>query len=389
MIKGFIFCVSVFLLCSCSHISWFEKRDSFLWLEEVEGEKALSWVKEQNRKTLGKLAQGKRFKNTETSALEIFQAKDKIPRISIRGRYVYNFWQDDKFVRGLWRRASIKSYKRKNPKWETLLDIDALAKKEKENWVYDGTQCLPPEWRRCLISLSRGGLDAAVVREFDTVKKIFVKDGFYLPEAKSFVSWFDPDHILVGTNFGEGSLTDSGYPRQTKLWKRGTDIKQAKLIFEGKKTDVLVKSYTLTNLKDQVTVISRWDSFFTRSSWLYENGSLKKLPLQKTSRILNLFQGFLIVSLKKDWSVEGQIFPQGSVVAVDKKVAGSKTISKDHVQLLYTPNTQSTLEHVFVTKNKLLISTLENVKEKAFLATFSKAFPTNKSPSTNISRLLK
>ncbi len=372
----FLFYFGVFFVLSCSQLPWVEKKDSFLWLEEVEGKKALSWVKKQNKKTLDELTQGKRFKSLETSALEIFQAKDKIPWISLRGSHVYNFWQDDKSIRGVWRKTSVKSYKRKNPKWETLLDIDKLAEKEKENWVYHGVQCLPPKWRYCLVSLSRGGKDASVVREFDTLKKKFVKKGFYLPEAKSVLTWLDKDHVLVGTDFGKDSLTESGYPRLLKLWKKGTDIQQASLVFEAKKTDMIVYSYKIMNLEDQVTVISRDDSFFTRFYWLYENGILKKLSLQKTARIMSLFHGFLIVSLKEDWSVGGKTFPQGSLVAVDKKVAGNEKISEDQVQLLYAPDEKSAVSVHWgggsVTKGRLLISVLENVRGKIFQVTLSK-----------------
>ncbi len=379
MVRIFLFYFGVFFILSCSQLPWVEKKDSFLWLEEVEGQKALSWVKKQNKKTLDELTQGKRFKSFETSALEIFQAKDKIPRISLHGSHVYNFWQDDKSVRGVWRKTSVKSYKRKNPKWETLLDIDKLAKKEKENWVYSRWTggCLSPGWKRCLIALSLGGKDASVIREFDTVKKKFVKKGFYLPEAKNLVTWLDKDHILVGTDFGRGSLTDSGYPRLLKLWKRGTDLKEASLVLEAKKTDMMVESYNFRHLKDQVTVVIRRDSFFTAFYWLYENGTLKSLPLQKTAEVLGFFHGFLIVHLKENWSMGKKTFPQGSLVAIDKKVAGSKSVSKDQIQLLYTPDKKSAISgywggSVSVTKDRLLISVLENVRGKFFQVTFSK-----------------
>ena len=373
--KVVLFCFGVFFVFACSHTPSIEQRDSFLWLEEIEGKKALSWVKEHNKKTLDELTRSERFKSLETSALEIFQAKDKIPSISLHGSHVYNFWQDDKSVRGVWRKTSVKSYKRKNPKWETLLDIDKLAKKEKENWVYHGSQCLSPKWRYCLVRLSRGGKDAFVVREFDTFKKRFVKKGFYLPEAKSSLTWLDRDRLLVGTDFGKDSLTDSGYPRLLKLWKRGTDIKEASLVFEARKTDMIVYSYKFMNFNDEVTVISRHDGFFTRFYWVYENGILKKLPLQKTARIVNLLHGFLIVSLKEDWSVGGKTFPQGSLVAVDKKVAGNEKISENQVQLLYTPDQKSTVTGYwggFVTKDRLLVSVLENVRRKIFQVTLSR-----------------
>ncbi len=392
MIKYFsgyfgVFCVFLFLSCiQAPHLS--RQKDSFLWLEEVEGEKALSWVKKQNKKTLGELTRGERFKDMKSSALKILQAKDKIPDISLHGSHVYNFWQDDQSVRGVWRRTSVKSFRQKKPKWETLLDIDALAKKEKENWVYQrwNSLCLPPGMRHCLISLSRGGRDASVIREFDTLKKRFVKKGFYLPEAKSFMTWLDRDHVLVGTDFGEGSLTDSGYPRLLKLWKRGTDLKEASMVFEAGKTDMIVKAHNFRHLKDQVTVVSRRDSFFTAFHWLYENGVLKSLPLQKTAGIVSFFHGSLIVSLKEPWSVAGQSFPQGSLVAVDKAVAGKREIPKDQIQLLYIPDEKSAVDRHTVTKDRLLIGVLEDVRGKIFQVTLSRKTSEKTSPAGALSQ---
>ena len=216
------------------------EKDSFLWLEEVEGEKALSWVKEHNQITLDELTSGKRFRDLQDLALKELESKDRIPDVSLRGSYVYNFWQDDKNVRGLWRRTSVESLKRRSPEWETLLDIDNLADRESKNWVYKGAELLLPQRRYALVHLSLGGKDAAEVREFDLVEKKFVKGGFYLPEAKSTVGWLNHDFIFVGTDFGEGSLTSSGYPRCVKLWKRGTPIEEASLVMEAKKTDMLV-----------------------------------------------------------------------------------------------------------------------------------------------------
>lgn len=371
--KFFLLSFGALLLSACSYLPWAtEQRDSFLWLEEIEGDKALSWVKEQNKNTLNELTQGKRFKNLEDSALEILEAKDKIPWIALKGSHVYNFWQDDQSIRGVWRKTSVKNYKKKKPNWEILLDIDALAKKEKENWVYHGSQCLPPQWRYCLIYFSRGGKDASVVREFDTAKKKFVKNGFYLPEAKNSVTWMDKDHLLVGTNFGPGSLTDSGHPRILKLWKRGTDIKQAHFILKGKKSDVSLYSQRLMNSQEQALVIARKDSFFTGFYWLYEKGVLKKLPLQKTAQISNFFHGFFIVHLKKDWLVEDQTFLQGSLVAVDKQVAGQPHVSKNQVHILYMPGKKSTIEYTYMTKNRLLVRTLDNIKGRLFQVTLDK-----------------
>src|SRR5262249_26966941 len=154
------------------------------------------------------------------------------------GDWLYNLWQDETHKRGLWRRATLAEYRKAEPRWETLIDVDALGKAEGENWVWAGANCYGPQYRRCLVSLSRGGADAKVVREFDIVDKRFVSDGFVLPEAKSDVDWIDENSVFVGTDFGPGSMTDSGYPRTVKRWKRGTPLSEAATVFEAQKTDV-------------------------------------------------------------------------------------------------------------------------------------------------------
>ena len=199
------------------------EEDSYLWLEEVSGEKALGWVKAQNEQSLAELATPEHAA-LKQRLLAIYDSKARIPHVGKKGKLFYNFWRDEGHVRGIWRRTTLQGYRAKAPRWETVLDIDALAKAENENWVYQGNTCLRPKYERCLLSLSRGGGDAVVVREFDTRKKEFIKDGFTLPEAKSQVAWKDEDTIFVGTDFGPGSLTSSGYPRIVKEWKRGTPL---------------------------------------------------------------------------------------------------------------------------------------------------------------------
>ena len=190
--------------------------DPYLWLEEVEGAKALSWVEERNKESLGIFESDARYDGFLGAAETILNATDRIPYGTARGGMVYNFWQDETNVRGLWRRATLDSYRTDNVEWETILDFDALAKAENENWVYKGVDCLAPDFNLCMVRLSRGGKDASVYREFDISKKSFVKDGFALPEAKSSVTWIDKDTLMVGTHWGEGSLTASGYPRITR-----------------------------------------------------------------------------------------------------------------------------------------------------------------------------
>src|ERR1051326_133286 len=220
-----------------------EPKDPLAWLEDVTGEKALSWVKERNAASTAELTKRPDFAADNERLLKILENKDRIPAIGKHGLWYYNFWRDDVHKRGLWRRTTLEEYRKDKPDWETVLDLDELSTKEKENWVWHGANFLKPKYERCLISLSRGGADASVVREFDVTKKDFVKDGFTLPEAKSSVSWRDSDTLYVGTDFGADSLTKSGYPRITKEWKRGTKLDAATMVFEGKVDDVSAGAY--------------------------------------------------------------------------------------------------------------------------------------------------
>jgi prolyl oligopeptidase len=220
-----------------------EPNDPFRWLEEVSSDKTLAWVKERNAACTAELTKGPEFAALNERLLKNLDSKDRIPSISKDGEWYYNFWRDDEHKRGLWRRTTLDEYRKDKPKWETVLDLDALSEKEKENWVWQGAIFLLPKFERCLISLSRGGADAGVDREFDVTSKEFVKDGFTVPEAKSRVSWRDINTLYVSTDFGPNSLTTSGYPRMTKEWKRGTKLADAKLVFEGKPDDMSATAY--------------------------------------------------------------------------------------------------------------------------------------------------
>jgi prolyl oligopeptidase len=195
-------------------------EDRWLWLEEVQGEAALAWVRERSAESRARLEAWPAFADTRRRILDVLDAQDRIPAVVRRRAHLYNFWQDAAQPRGLWRRCTLDEYRKPAPAWELLLDLDALGRAEGENWVWGGALCLGPQYRRCLLRLSRGGADAQVVREFDLVERAFVADGFQLPEAKSELAWADADTLYVGTDFGPRSLTDSGYPRIIKRWRR-------------------------------------------------------------------------------------------------------------------------------------------------------------------------
>ena len=204
-----------------------ENVDPHLWLEDIEGEKALEWAEARNTESLAILENLPEYKTLYEKNLAVYDSEERIAYPEIRGDYLYNFWKDADHERGLWRRTSIEEYGKDDPSWEILIDLDALAKTEDENWVWHGSSCLQPNYDRCLVSLSRGGADADVKREFDIPSKSFVKDGFYLPESKGYTGFIDQDRLFVSTDFGEGSMTESGYPRITKIWTRGTPLSEA------------------------------------------------------------------------------------------------------------------------------------------------------------------
>ena len=373
-------------LLSCAEKKVAEEiQDPYLWLEEVEGKKALNWVEGENKATLAKMTGTKRYKSLEKSALNIMQAKDKIPYVSMMGKYLYNFWQDGDNVRGLWRRTTLKSYKRKKPRWETVIDFDKLAKAEKENWVYKGSNCLPPKYEKCLINLSRGGKDAAVVREFDAKKKSFVSGGFKLKEAKSWVGWHDENHLFVATDYGKGSLTESGYSKVVKLWKRGTSLDKAVTVFNGEVKDMGAYGSRMGSGNDEVSVISRLTTFFTSKSWVYEGGKLKQIPVQDSAKVLAYFKGHFVIELRKDWKVAGLSFKQGSLVSLDKKVINKSNIEKSDLQLIFEPDLKSSVLSAAILKDNIIISVLENVKGKIY----SVSLKDNKFSSPQVMPLLK
>jgi prolyl oligopeptidase len=214
--------------------------DPNLWLENIDGTQQLDWVRQQNAKTVQKYADTAEFKQLDARILEVLDSNERIPMVSKIGDYFYNFWRDKEHPKGLWRRTTLDEYRRDQPAWQTVIDLDALAAAENENWVWHGAQCLKPDNQRCLVSLSRGGADADVVREFDLPGMQFVKDGFVLSEAKTNVAWKDKDHLYVATDFGPESMTTSSYPRIVKEWQRGTPLSSAMTVHEVKSDDMTV-----------------------------------------------------------------------------------------------------------------------------------------------------
>lgn len=337
-------------------------NDPFLWLEEVESKRALKWVEDQNKPTLARLESSPHFSTLQSEIRKVVLAKDRIPMPNKMGNYIYNFWQDENHVKGIWRRTSITSYRTSSPQWETVLDVDLLAKSEGESWVLKGIDCQNEDQGTCLLQLSRGGKDASVYREFDPRVKGFVVGGFYLPESKSSVTWKDKDTLLVATDFGPGTMTLSGYPRQAKLWKRGTPLEQAPLIHEVAEKDMEIEVHTFQGLNEDVSVIRRVATFYTEENWIYSEGALQKVNFPIDSQLRGYFRGDLYAQLRSDWKVNGKVLPEGSLVTLN--------IQTQQPQLVFTPGENASILSVKNTKDFLLVTMLEDVKSS--LAHFHK-----------------
>lgn len=336
--------------------------DPYLWLEEVEGKRALEWIEERNRETLTELRSDERYDRFLEQAGELLNAKDRIPYGSIRGKYIYNFWQDTEHVRGILRRTTPASYRAAEPEWETVLDVDALAKAEEENWVYKGTSWLAPGYERCLVKLSRGGTDASVHREFDAVTKRFVEGGFVLPEAKSGVAWVDRDTLLVGTDWGEGTLTKSGYPRIAKQWKRGTPLARAATVFEGRHEDIGIWPRVMDSGEETLPMIDQSLTFFTGAYHLIgDEGKLRRLPLPESVDLAGFYSGRILFTLRDAWEVAGRTFSQGSLLAISA-AASQVTGELPGVETVYVPDDRTSISGVTVSRSGLYVILLHNVK---------------------------
>jgi len=336
--------------------------DPYLWLEEVEGRLSLEWVEERNRETMAELRSDERYDRFLQQAGELLNAKDRIPYGSIRGKYIYNFWQDAEHVRGILRRTTLASYRAAEPEWEPVLDVDALAKAENENWVYKGIAWLAPGYERCLIKLSRGGTDASVHREFDALAKSFLEDGFALPQAKSGVAWLDRDTLLVGTDWGEGTLTESGYPRIVKRWKRGTPLARAETVFEGRREDIGIWPRVMDSGGETLPMIDQSLTFYTGAYQLIgDDGKLRRLPLQDSADLVGFYAGRILFTLREAWDVKGRTFPQGALLAIS--VSAFQASEKlPPVETVYTPDERTSISGVAVSRSGLYVVLLQNVK---------------------------
>jgi len=345
-----------------------QAADPYLWLEEVEGERALAWVHEQNNRSLPVLEGDRRYQGLLNAALEVAESRDRLALGQVRGGYLYNFWQDPDHVRGIWRRARLDGYAANNPRWETVLDIDALARTENANWVYQGADC-DPSGVRCMISLSNGGLDASTDREFDLQTRQFVEGGFVVPEAKSNIGWLDRDTLLVATNWGEGTLTESGYPFILKAWRRGTPLSSATEIMRGERTDVSIGVATFEDESgDHIAIAVEGETFFETVYSLITVEGPVRITLPRKSSIREFFNDRLIVTLEEAWTIGGRTYPTGSLLALPLSHA---TLPEPRIEVIFTPSERQSIEEVSATRDGLLVAGFDNVRGRLQRFTFA------------------
>ncbi len=334
--------------------------DPYLWLEDVLGERALQWVRERNAESEALLQAEPGFEALRSSIREVLDSKEQIPYVTRRGDGFYNLWRDASNPRGLWRRASLAEYRKPQPAWETVIDIDALAQAEGENWVWGGATSLAPDYRLALVALSRGGADAQVLREFDTVTKRFVEGGFALPEAKSSADWIDADQLYVGTDFGPGSLTDSGYPRVIKRWQRGQPLGAAVTVFEGEKQDVAVSVSVDSTPGYERTLFVRALDFYNTRVFLLQGEQL--VPLDKPQDAqLAFLRDRVFIELRSDWVIGRKTWPRGALLVGD---AAAYLKGERRFAALFTPTATRSLAGYTATRETVIVNVLDKVASK-------------------------
>jgi prolyl oligopeptidase len=336
--------------------------DPYVYMEEIEGAKALAFARAENDRSLPQLKNDARFETNYADALRIATATDRIPGVYFAGDgSLRDFWQDAQHVRGVWRTTSLEGYRGGAPQWRTILDLDALAKAENANWVWHAPACLPPEDRFCLVELSNGGKDAAVVREFDTATGKFVDGGFSLPEAKSAYAWLDKDTLLVAHEWSKGELTESGYPYVLKTLKRGQPLAAAHEVFRGEPKDVAVNPLVLREPDGRVAaaIAVRALDFFNSEYRLIGPSGVTKLDLPSKSTIQGYVSGRMLVSLEQDWPQKG--FKEGDLIDFDLAAVKAKPAALAG-SLVLRPSPSQSIEQVATTRDRLVVALYDNVK---------------------------
>ena len=342
-----------------------ERPDEFLWLEDIYGEKPLAWVTEQNQRTLEAL-DDESMDRIEREVLDILDATDRIPFVNRHGDFLYNFWRDEEHPKGVWRRTVLDSYRTAEPEWDVLLDVDALAAAEGTEWVFAGAPMLFPDYTRALVLLSPDGGDAHTVREFSLPDRAFIDDGFFLPSAKTGISWVDRDTVLVSSDFGPGTLTTSSYPRQVRRWKRGQDIADAEVLLEIPEDHMGVWAGYDHTLGYERTIIEQRIDFWHLTTWTTdETGALVPVAVPDDAEV-GFHRQWMTIELRSDWDVEGQTWVAGSLLVTD---AAAWLRGERKLESVFTPDARTSLASHDWTRNHLILNTLQDVTSRIQVAT--------------------
>lgn len=337
-------------------------NDPHAWLEDVTGTEALEWVARRNARTEARLTGTPLFTELESGIREVLDSRDRIPFVTARGGYYYNFWTDEQHPRGLWRRTTPESYRSADTEWEVLLDVDALNEAEGENWVWHGARFLRPDLDRALVDLSRGGADADVTREFDLPTRTFVEDGFSRPEAKGGMSWIDRDTVYLSTDLGPGTMTTSGYPRTVRRLRRGEALESAELVYAGEETDLSISAFRDHTPGFERDFLRRALAFYADELHLIgADGSLTKIDVPD-SAMTDVHREWCTVELREDWGS----FTAGSLLAArfDDVLAGTPDW-----EVLFEPTDSSSLAGYTWTRHHLVLDVLEHVVDRLVVLT--------------------
>jgi prolyl oligopeptidase len=338
--------------------------DPFIWLEEVDSPQALAWVAARNAETEKALCDAT-FERDRAALLDILNAPDRVPHIVQRGPHVYNFWQDEQNRKGLWRRTTLASYRTPAPDWEVMLDIDALANAEGEDWVWHGCTTLPPLHRYGLVQLSRGGADAVVIREFDLVEKRFVEGGFALPEAKGDAAWLDADTLLVASALGGAEFeTQSGYARTVRRWRRGAPFEEAPVVFECGHADMSVSGWRELSPRYPWTCFLRQIDFFNKAFFVEDDGSLREVDIPPDA-YFHIERNWLLLNLRSDWEIAGRRYKAGALLVTD---FDALLAGRPDFTVLFEPTPTASLESYGAAGDVVAIQVLDNVQSRILFA---------------------
>jgi prolyl oligopeptidase len=353
-----------------------EQPDKYTWLEDIYGERQLDWVKAEDARTAAVLEKNSHFAPLQAEALKVLESPDRLPEPEFRNGEVYNTWRDAGHIRGIVRRTTLNDYLTATPKWETILDYDALSKSDKQSWVGKQIECLHPNDELCLVALSVGGEDAVTLREMNLKTGAFVEGGFVLSRGKQTVAWVDKDTLLIARDWGAGTMSEAGYPITVRQWKRGEPLENSREVFHGDTKDNGYGDNPRVFVDGQghrAMLVERNLSTFAHEAYLLLPGGPKKLALPLKSSVDGMLDGQLLVTLDEDWTPDGQTnkIAQGSVVGLDLA-----SVEKDPVRLkptvLFAPTSQEFEQWFATTKNHVILATLEHVQQRAYVYTLAK-----------------